>query len=66
MPQYEVLQTVGPEHNKIFTVEVLLDGKRLGLGKGRNKKQAEQEAARDAYARLNRGNNHSPEAKSAV
>ncbi len=51
-PVYEVLQTVGPEHDKIFTVEVSLDGKRLGLGKGRNKKLAEQDAAHDAYRRL--------------
>ncbi len=51
-PTYEVLQTVGPEHDKIFTVEVALDGKRLGVGKGRNKKLAEQDAARDAYRRL--------------
>ena len=52
-PQYEVVQTVGPEHNKIFTVEVLLDGKRLALGKGHNKKQAEQDAAHNAYVHLN-------------
>jgi len=51
-PDYEVLQTVGPEHDKVFTVEVSLDGKRLGIGKGRNKKLAEQDAARDAYRRL--------------
>ncbi|WP_178338392.1 ribonuclease III [Candidatus Avelusimicrobium facis] len=51
-PTYEVLQTVGPEHDKIFTVEVSLDGKRLGIGKGRNKKLAEQDAAKDAYRRL--------------
>lgn len=51
-PQYEVVQTVGPEHDKVFTVEVSLDGKLLGTGKGRNKKLAEQDAARDAYARL--------------
>ncbi len=51
-PQYEVVQTVGPEHDKVFTVEVSLDGKLLGTGKGRNKKLAEQDAARDAYVRL--------------
>ena len=51
-PQYEVVQTVGPEHDKVFTVEVSLEGKLLGTGKGKNKKLAEQDAARDAYARL--------------
>ena len=52
VPDYEVLQTVGPEHDKIFTVAVSLDGKRLGVGKGRNKKLAEQDAARDAYRHI--------------
>lgn len=52
IPQYEVLQTVGPEHDKIFTVEVSMNGKRLGIGKGHSKKLAEQDAARDAYSRL--------------
>lgn len=52
IPNYEVLQTVGPEHNKIFTVSVSLDGKRLGTGKGKNKKLAEQAAAQDAYDQL--------------
>ncbi len=51
-PTYEVLQTVGPEHDKIFTVQVSIDGKRLGVGKGKNKKLAEQDAAKDAYCRL--------------
>lgn len=51
-PQYEVVQTVGPEHDKVFTVEVSLEGKRLGVGKGKNKKLAEQDAARDAYAKM--------------
>ncbi len=48
IPTYEIVQTVGPEHDKIFTVEVSVKGKRLGLGKGHNKKLAEQDAARDA------------------
>ncbi len=51
-PQYEVVQTVGPEHDKVFTVEVSLEGNVLGTGKGRNKKLAEQDAARNAYCRL--------------
>jgi len=51
-PVYEVVQTVGPEHDKIFTVRVSLDGKELGLGKGHNKKQAEQNAAQTALDRI--------------
>lgn len=51
-PQYEVVQTVGPEHDKVFTIEVSLDGKVLASGKGKNKKLAEQAAAHNAYIRL--------------
>ena len=51
-PLYEVIQTVGPEHDKVFTVRVTLDGKELGVGKGRNKKQAEQSAAENAFEHL--------------
>lgn len=53
IPQYEVLQTVGPEHDKVFTVEVTANGKRLGIGKGKSKKLAEQAAAHDAYLHVN-------------
>ncbi len=52
IPQYEVVQTVGPEHDKVFTVEVCLNGKLLGTGKGKNKKLAEQSAAHNAYTLL--------------
>lgn len=51
-PQYEVIQTVGPEHDKVFTVRVSLDGKPLATGKGRNKKLAEQDAAHNAFCLL--------------
>ena len=47
-PVYEVLSTVGPEHDKIFTVQVCLQDKELGRGKGKNKKAAEQDAAKAA------------------
>lgn len=47
-PEYEVIQTVGPEHDKVFTVRVSLAGQELGIGKGHNKKMAEQSAAQHA------------------
>ena len=51
-PTYEVIQTVGPEHDKVFTVRVSLADKELGVGKGHNKKMAEQAAAQDAFERM--------------
>ncbi len=39
---------LGPDHEKVFTVEVVVNQKVLGRGHGNNKKEAEQEAARDA------------------
>lgn len=55
IPTYEVIQTVGPEHNKIFTVQVSAAGKELGTGKGHNKKLAEQAAAQNAFERIKNG-----------
>ncbi len=52
VPEYEVIQTVGPEHDKTFTVRVSLHGKELGTGKGHNKKLAEQAAAHNALIHL--------------
>ncbi|MBO4674469.1 MAG: ribonuclease III [Elusimicrobiaceae bacterium] len=51
-PEYEIVQTVGPEHDKVFTVRVSLNGRALGTGKGHNKKQAEQAAAQNALEQL--------------
>jgi ribonuclease III len=53
LPHYELTDT-GPDHEKIFTAEVEVDGRLLGRGQGRNKKEAEQRAAREAYERLER------------
>ncbi|MBR4682524.1 MAG: ribonuclease III [Elusimicrobiaceae bacterium] len=53
-PVYEVIQTVGPEHDKIFTVRVSLAGKELGIGKGHNKKLAEQAAAQNALSKFHK------------
>lgn len=51
LPTYEVTDT-GPDHDKVFTAQVMLDGEWLGSGAGRSKKAAEQDAARQAYGAL--------------
>lgn len=47
-PDYELMTATGPEHEKLFTVRVFLGRKTLGLGSGKNKKEAQQAAARNA------------------
>lgn len=51
-PRYRVNSTIGPDHDKEFEVEVLVQGNSLGSGTGKTKKHAEQEAAKTAYRRL--------------
>jgi ribonuclease III len=43
---YAVVQEQGPAHDRIFTVDAMVDGKVVGQGTGRSKKAAEQRAAR--------------------
>jgi len=47
--EYIVVNESGPSHNKIFEVEVRVDGIVYGRGKGKSKKEAEQNAAKSAY-----------------
>lgn len=47
-PYYELLKRKGPEHDPVFIVKALLDGKELARGKGSSRKSAEQAAARVA------------------
>ncbi len=51
-PAYHVVDAVGPDHDKRFTVEVRVDGAVLGKGSGKSKKEAETEAARSALQQL--------------
>jgi ribonuclease III len=51
VPQYRVTEE-GPDHAKEFTATVFLGGQAYGSGSGRSKKEAEQRAARKAFARL--------------
>jgi ribonuclease-3 len=48
MPEYR-LEDRGPDHEKEFTATVFLNGKPMGTGVGRSKKEAEQRAAREAF-----------------
>ena len=50
--KYKLLKEEGPEHNKTFYMEVFAKNKKLSTGKGKNKKEAEQMAARIAYNNL--------------
>jgi len=51
-PKYHVLDEEGPDHEKVFSVEVSITGETVGSGQGRSKKEAQQMAARDALQRL--------------
>ena len=52
LPEYRVSGESGPDHHKIFSVEVAVSGEVLGAATGRAKKEAEQDAARQALLRL--------------
>ena len=49
---YELISESGPDHDKEFSVRVLLNGSPVGVGTGSSKKRAEQAAARQAVAAL--------------
>ena len=53
-PEYRLLNATGPDHQKLYEIEVLLTGEPLGRGTGRSKKSAEQQAAQVALDRLQR------------
>jgi ribonuclease-3 len=53
--RYQLLAEDGPDHRKVFTVAALSGERELGRGSGRSKKEAEQEAARQALGTLERG-----------
>ncbi|GED28967.1 ribonuclease 3 [Brevibacillus centrosporus] len=50
--QYRIVEERGPAHNREFVSEVLLNNRSLGVGSGRSKKEAEQQAAARALVKL--------------
>jgi len=51
-PFYNIRSEEGPDHNKIFTVEVKIQNQIVGSGEGNSKKRAEQQAAQHALEQL--------------
>jgi len=51
-PMYRMRGESGPDHKKVFHSEVLLNGEVMGVGSGKNKKEAQQDAARKAWEKL--------------
>ena len=49
---YMVVDSSGPPHDRHFTSAAVVDGEQFGLGEGKSKKAAEQEAAKQALAAL--------------
>jgi ribonuclease-3 len=58
-PEYETVKESGPDHDKVFTVEVVVQDMVRGVGQGNSKRQASKEAARDALEKLSQINNSS-------
>jgi ribonuclease-3 len=54
-PVYRLVKRSGPEHERLFWMEVTVNGQVYGPGMGRNKKSAEQEAAKMAWEKLEDG-----------
>jgi ribonuclease III len=52
--EYRVAGESGPDHQKVFQIEVWIDGERMATGEGSTKKEAEQRAARSALEQLER------------
>jgi ribonuclease-3 len=51
-PRYHIVKEEGPDHDRTFTVDVMLNNVRQGRGTGKNKKEAEQAAASEALEKL--------------
>lgn len=59
LPEYRIVSETGPDHQKLFAMEVWIKGQLSGHGIGKSKKEAEQRAAREALAMLSEKTNHS-------
>ena len=51
-PQYSIIEESGPDHAKVYTVQVRIKGKLYGTGLGRSKQAAEKNAAQNALKKI--------------
>ena len=65
-PVYRIRSELGPDHSKQFNVEVMVGRRVLGTGRGRNKKEAEQAAARNALEQVETRTPSEPRASRGV
>ena len=65
-PQYRVLQESGPDHDKQFQASVVISSEVKGIGWGKSKKEAEQEAAKKALEGLQIGDCRLKDLKSEI
>ncbi|MGX2983467.1 ribonuclease III [Helicobacter sp. 23-1045] len=52
LPEYDLIASKGPDHNKKFTMRVLINAQEFAKATGKSKKEAEQECAKIAYNRI--------------
>jgi ribonuclease III len=62
-PQYRVLDESGPDHDKSFQASVTINGEVKGSGLGKSKKEAEQDAAKNALEEINKMSNDNSRTK---
>lgn len=52
IPKYEVIRAIGPDHNKIFTIQITIASDIIGVAEGKSKKEAQQKVAEIALEKL--------------
>lgn len=57
LPEYHLISSSGPDHNKSFTMKVLINAQEFATAHGKSKKEAEQICAKIAYNRIKQGRN---------
>lgn len=55
-PVYKVVSESGPDHQKTFSISVIINNEEVGHGEGPSKKEAQQAAAKDAYSKIEKQN----------